>query len=79
MLSSYRSKIEQELRDLRYGSASQRPFQFGYVSGLLGAYLHADAISFPEYDALQRLKNNAWEHNQAMHSQPGQQAPIKPL
>lgn len=79
MLSAYRSRIEQELRDLRYGSPFQRTFLFGYVSGLLGAYLHADAISLPEYDALQRLKNNAWEHNQVMHSQPGQQAPNKPL
>lgn len=79
MLSAYRSKLEHELRCLRYCAPAERAFQLGYVSGLLGAYVHADAISSQEYCALQLLKNNAWEHNQAMHSQPGQQAPIKPL
>lgn len=77
MLSAYRSNIEHALRCLRYGDAAERLFHLGYVSGLLGAYLHSGAISLQQYDALQRLKNNAWEYCQPMHSQPGQPAPIQ--
>ena len=78
MLSAYRSKIEKELRLLRYGPDYDRAFQYGFASGLFSAYLHSDAISFPEFQRLTLLKINAWEHNQVMHSQPGQPAQRSP-
>lgn len=74
MLSAYRSKIEKELRLLRYGPAGERAFQLGFVSGLLSAFLQADAISFPVFQRLTALKINAWEQAQVMHSQSGQPA-----
>lgn len=78
MLSVYRSNIEQELWLLRYVATSGRAFQLGFVSGLLSAYLHSDAISFDEHQRLTLLKINAWEQAQVTHSQPGQPAQRSP-
>ncbi len=61
MLSTHLNKLQRALTDLRYQPAS-RPFNFGYVSGLLSGYLSADLIEFDVYERLTLLKLNAWEH-----------------
>lgn len=74
MLSAYRSKIEKELRLLRSSKDSDRAFQLGFVSGLLSAYLSADAISFDDFQSLTALKISAWKYAHSHPIQPGQPA-----
>jgi len=61
MLSTHLNQVQRALTDLRYTPES-RSFNFGYVSGLLSAYLAADLIEFEAYKRLTVLKLNAWEH-----------------